>query len=1659
MVLEAGGGGAGGGATGGAAAGGSGAAGGGGKTAGGGEGTSSGGGSETGDSTHSSATDGIEVIGDTGVPPIPPSTSTVGPAKNTRSNKGGKGAKGADPKGKQKKGAAAPSPLIPQVEDMLNRAELLVNLTGDRVAALAPDPAALHDDGRALERLLEEVDLFRYQDLPPDEKDSWMAEGTAMKAALMATKRVVAARLTALHSAPPPLVPSTPMGGGNKAPTASTSSVRRGRKGSRSTSVSSGGRNRLGSPGKNKSKNTPADKTSARLLNLAHTAGGGDTTAPKGFGLGRRFSASGRDSSSALTGGNRDDPGELFYLSLPRPWNVIPSKEGSKASEVHKMVTTTLPKFDGRQANYANWRSCFIPCVHEADIDVEYKCLLLRASIETSSARMREFINTVKGTSGGYKTAIETLEDRYGGAEALLLSRQESLLSIPELREGDLRVVELLHSRLTSFLDEWADMGDGIDETESLAFYTLIMSRVEASYTLRFLDWLRLQGKKKGLQSLKDWLGVQLQDHRQVEAFQRRRVVSVRTALGAEGGQNLNQVRRPSLPPSHLDRNHRSTGFLTLEDQWAAAEAEETAQVEDQVFFGRGGGNQRPPCPLCQKLHPIGHCDKFKDMSPRQRKDFLIKENRCFLCFQRSHPVTKCRFPYQCKQCGGRHHTMIHGADDDRQAHLLAAEGDEDVEGAGDLLEFGLLAGGGRGGAVSLRTLPLWVRNPHSSKMVKINALLDDGCTSAGMLSTHVAEELGLQGPANWTTTEGVGGEITTYRTFLAQVEVRPVGGSLFMKLGVQIMQQPAGSYAPIDWTKYQGEFPHLAGLPLPQPLEGEPVHLLIGSRVPNLTLALDERMGKEGDPVARKTPLGWTVTGPTRPDIPPDRSAALTALLSSTTSALPVADAEWPTKDTLCEIKNTKPVPVAQEVSDRHLSRLLERLIKEEETPAAEILSPREEYIVRQAQKTLQKCGKRYQVGCTWARGADRPPLNLPQATRRLESLESSKHFQNEDIRRAYKKVIEGWKEGGEVTSVPFPSDQVSYLLPHFPVVYLGKPSTPVRVVMDCKIELNKHLLAGPNLLNEVVGVLLRFRSGLFTFSGDIKKMFLRIYLSPIDRPYHCFLWRTPEGALEVLQFQVHVFGNAGSPFLAVWVLKEHAKKFKKTFPLAAEALQQSTLIDDVLDSLDDEGEAAATLLQVRKVLAEAGMEMAKFHSNSAQVLAGIPREDWAPRLLEVTEKCTKDTQMGLTTLGIAYDAPTDSFTFRAPVASGGPWTKRRVLKLFPRLYDPLGFLLPYTIRARVYFSSIAAKEQPWDKTLPRSGLWNTWVEELPQVCDFSLPRCTKAAVPVTSELHIFADASAQAYAAAAYSVCRYRDGSTSSRLVAARAHVAPRKQETIPRLELRAAELATCLRRTVLSHLKYLPDKIAHWSDSIIVLYWLQNYAKRFQPFVQNRLQKIRDSTSSNEWGWVPSASNPADLATRGMSPLKLQLKLQLSTLWREGPPYLQAGEYPAPPKIVPPAELRKAEQIVLLATAGEVERPLLPPERFSTLVRLYSLPLALCRWRDRARRTLHLPSLPPPWERVESHFLRLAQLEVRENLRKGLDKEARKNFHFPTLPPFLAEDWFEGEDGSHPSRLSQGTSVSPSCCQRDITSLFSSCGTPMKENKSMPGERRQP
>ena len=140
-----------------------------------------------------------------------------------------------------------------------------------------------------------------------------------------------------------------------------------------------------------------------------------------------------------------------------------------------------------------------------------------------------------------------------------------------------------------------------------------------------------------------------------------------------------------------------------------------------------------------------------------------------------------------------------------------------------------------------------------------------------------------------------------------------------------------------------------------------------------------------------------------------------------------------------------------------------------------------------------------------------------------------------------------------------------------------------------------------------------------------------------------------------------------------------------------------------------------------------------------------------------------------------------------------------------------------------------------------------------------------------------MFSDASECAYGSVTYLRTKDPSGQVEIAFLAARSRVAPRKQQTILRLELCAALTGVQVSK-VLSTEPLLPiHQVVLWSDSTTVLSWLQSDTFRFKVFIGTRVAEIQDLTDQEAWRYVDSAQNSADDITRGkrLSELGMQLR----------------------------------------------------------------------------------------------------------------------------------------------------------------------------------------
>ncbi|XP_046542848.1 uncharacterized protein LOC124253172 [Haliotis rubra] len=472
-------------------------------------------------------------------------------------------------------------------------------------------------------------------------------------------------------------------------------------------------------------------------------------------------------------------------------------------------------------------------------------------------------------------------------------------------------------------------------------------------------------------------------------------------------------------------------------------------------------------------------------------------------------------------------------------------------------------------------------------------------------------------------------------------------------------------------------------------------------------------------------------------------------------------------------------------------------------------------------------------------------------------------------------------------------------WYLPHHGVYHPRKPNK-IRVVFDCSakfdgVSINDVLLQGPDLTHSFIGVLTRFRKEDIAFMGDIEAMFHQVKVPKEQQDYLRFLW-WPDGDvdsdLKEYRMTVHTFGTISSPSIANYALKASAHKSEGKYDSdVAYTIYRNFYVDDCLKSLQDEKSAVTLISQLRSACAEGGFNLTKFTSNSKHVLSSLPPEHCSKDIQAIDLSCD-DIPMERA-LGMQVHIQSDSFKFSVDLPEK-PATRRGILSTMSSLYDPLGLVSPVLLPAKKILQDLCKdKSLDWDDHVEKSccDSWNRWLCELDLLKDLEVRRCLKPPAfgnVVSCQLHIFSDASVTGYGCAAYiRLCNEENIHTA--LVMGKARLAPLKVITIPRLELTAATTAVKIGTFLQKELDMDIDSTTYYTDSTTVLHYITNERNRYPVFVTNRVKLIRDYTDPQQWKYVYSQSNPADIASRGTTCAKF-LK---SSLWFDGPPFLRCFE----------------------------------------------------------------------------------------------------------------------------------------------------------------------
>ena len=1148
----------------------------------------------------------------------------------------------------------------------------------------------------------------------------------------------------------------------------------------------------------------------------------------------------------------------------------------------------TLPKpqlmtFDGNPLNFHMFLNVFDSCIHAANISDAAK---LNRLFEVCKEKPLRLIKAcaLMPPDQGYKQARKMLIERFGDDYEITEAHIKKIVAGPSVKSNNVASLQEFCDDVRSCTETLKAMGK-ISEVDTRSRLVKLVERLP----------FHLQNR---------W---------------RREAVSERERSGTYPGiesfvKFLDDVTRElSDPVFGIKESTAPNPNRRVPNRNASFAVNVTPNTENKTTDKVQSSERRPAkCSVCAQDHPVYMCADFKKMPANERVKLASEKHLCYNCLKfGKHSAKECKSERVCNfhGCKLKHSYLLHDALTKTDAAPENQEKQKATSSSENTVKS--FAVGSEYASKSKIALPIIQVQVHSpTSTINTYALLDPGSNQT-FCSSELIEKLSVKGDRQTLSVNTIRGddniEATVVNLQVSGPDTESEIQSPLSLVTVLAVDEFPHLMSSITIKEEIQKYDHLRDLPAPTTVNND-VTLLIGQDNPHILAPLEVRRGSNKEPYAVKTALGWTINGPV--DSKKNHQKNCFFLQNDTESLQQATEQFW---------------KIDSYGSDKQ-----------------SLLSQNDEKVLKDWEENVYMKDNHYHLSIPFKETDPQLPDNKPLAEKRLEYLGKRLKKDDRQLQR-YKEEIDALIEKTYAEKVTDTENTVgqTWYIPHHAVFNINKPEK-LRVVFDCSatyknVSLNKSIHQGPDLTNSLIGVLLRFRENEYAIMSDVQAMFHQVAVPEKQRDALRFLWwqdGDPNKTTEVYRMTRHIFGGIWCSSAATYALKKTATDNSNSFSAnVLQAAERSFYVDDMLHSVASEAEAVEVATGMMELCKKGGFNLTKWMSNSKAVLEVLPGEKLA--------KCIQNLDIRQSTLpnerALGLEWNTDEDVFRIRVKTKDPvLTKRGLLSYISSVYDPLGFVCPYVLKAKLLFQEETRRKTDWDEDLQETTIkeFERWLSELPLLTKLSIKRHMLPVVLhknlVTLQLHHFADASTKAYGTASYIRAEDNNGNVHISFIFGKSRLAPIKAVTVPRLELMAAVVAVNIDEMLKRELNVAVTSF-FWSDSMAVLGYIRNAEKKFDVFVNNRLSRIHELTESHQWRYVPTNINPADDASRGLK------STDISRRWLKGPEFLALKQEDWPPEPTKLDDVCCANIVADEVLPVKVERKI--PESIINLMARYS------------------------------------------------------------------------------------------------------------------------
>lgn len=871
--------------------------------------------------------------------------------------------------------------------------------------------------------------------------------------------------------------------------------------------------------------------------------------------------------------------------------------------------------------------------------------------------------------------------------------------------------------------------------------------------------------------------------------------------------------------------------------------------------------SQTPSCIFCKDTsHRISACTKFKELDHNHKEKFVKDNKLCYNCMRPKHMISQCMSSFRCLKCKGKHHTLLHKENPSEHSQVVTTETSTEslhvsASSTADECDVNEPKTANVSSAPAstklLATAVVRLRAPNG-RYVLATAMIDQG-SEISFITERMVQFLQLKKDKIDLSITGIGSsEAQTAKSATrVDVEHHEKADKRIKMIAVVLKSVTTYKPKPFDITK----FPQLANLKLASspPVARSEIDLLIGVDFLPQVLGTEVIISKDKNLIAQSSLFGWIVSG---------------------------------------NITNSQTMTTYSTNHCCQLEKTIQRFWEIENIPETKHDTPEESF-----------CNNLFETTTT-RDDSGRFIVKLPFKSDEItKSLGKSKYIAEASLNRILNKLnndpllksmyiefMDEYEKLNHMQELTLEEAQQAdrAFFPHHPVLRMVDDKPKMRVVFNAAaktssgVTLNDTLYAGPKLQLDIEAILLNWRSYKFGFTTDVVKMFRQILIHPEDRKFQNIVWYDFEAdRYRYMQLNTVTYGMTSSPYLSLRVLRAIADDVETDHPRVAEILRSSLFVDDMFCGSDSESDLISFRQELIDVLAKYKLELSKWLSNSKKLVTCSDdiksfedTENHAPKIL-----------------GIFWRPKLDQFYISHDPEMPNVFTKRTLASMIAKIYDPMGWVSPITIKFKHLMQQLWLLKIDWDTTLPPQVIleWKKLVENLKGINNLVIPRWYGTGSHTRIELIGFSDASSLSFSSVLYLRVFDNNGDVQISNVMAKTRVSPLKTLSIPKLELCGAVLLTQLISYFLSKTKLKIDKIYCFSDSKVTLGWIAKHPSTWQVFVANRVSTIQTSLPQAIWSYIKSSENPADLNSRGVS----VNDLIGSSLWWYGPEFLKSTD----------------------------------------------------------------------------------------------------------------------------------------------------------------------